>query len=160
MLKRNGEVIEMHFGLGLSIPEIADITGLSLSVIDNICSLYNQPITEDITLVSKVNYTTTDWYIYNNWNKLSVQQIAEILAVSTITVKRIAKRLKLKRKTRVVDTPPNVTYRARVWLLNLETGIYYLSEKEAAETIGMNYSTFKNKMNGNRINNTQFIKIK
>lgn len=160
MLKRNGEIIEMHVGLGLSMPEISDLTGLSLSVIDNICALYKQPITEDITLVSKVNYTTTDWYIYDNWNKLSIQQIAELLAVSTITVKRMGKRLGLKRKTRVVDNAPNVTYRARVWLLNLQTGIYYLSEKEAAETIGMNYSTFKNKMNGNRINNTQFIKIK
>lgn len=42
-------------------------------------------------------------------------------------------------------------------VLNTSTGIYYKSIKEASLSIPMNYFTFKNKLNGSKFNNTEFI---
>ena len=44
-------------------------------------------------------------------------------------------------------------------VLNLETGIYYNSAKEAGETIGYAHSTMKSKLNGQKKNNTQMAYV-
>lgn len=43
--------------------------------------------------------------------------------------------------------------------LNLQTGIFYDCGRDAADTIGMNYGTFKPKLNGRRLNTTPFVYV-
>jgi hypothetical protein len=51
-----------------------------------------------------------------------------------------------------------VAERSSKLLLNTQTGVYYDSMKYAANSIGMNYSSFRNKLSGhNANNNTNFI---
>lgn len=154
-----GNIMELRFGLSLSAFNIAERMGMPVSRVENILDLYTQPLSEDLTLQSKVNYSWKDWYIYDNWDKLSIQQMAEVLATSTVTVKRMGYQLNLDRKTRVVDTAPNCTYRSRTLVLNTETGIYYFSNNEAADTRSLNRSYFKTVMAGYRRNRTPFIKV-
>lgn len=44
-------------------------------------------------------------------------------------------------------------------VLNLETGIYYYGTKEAAAAVNANRHTLKNKLNGNKKNNTNLIYV-
>lgn len=47
--------------------------------------------------------------------------------------------------------------KVRKVVLNTENGVYYDSIIDASKSIGMNYRTFKNKLNGSKPNNTYFI---
>jgi hypothetical protein len=52
------------------------------------------------------------------------------------------------------------SYKSRSKLvLNLETGIYYISAKEVSELIGCAHSTMRNKLNGGKRNDTNFIYV-
>lgn len=44
-------------------------------------------------------------------------------------------------------------------VLNLETGIFYIGTKEAADSHGLNRHTLKNKLNGSKPNNSQFVYV-
>lgn len=158
-INRNAEIIELHVG-GLPMMLIADQYGISLGDVDTICSLYTSAISCDITLPSKVNYSSKDWFIYDSWAKLSQAQMANILGVSVLEIKRVGKKLGLKRKDRIVTKSPEFAHRlGRTLLLNLQTGIYYTSNLEACHTISMNVNTFKNRINGYRYNSTSFIQV-
>lgn len=44
-------------------------------------------------------------------------------------------------------------------VLNLETGIFYDTIREASEAASVNYNTLKNKLNGSKNNNTNFVTL-
>ena len=155
--KRNAEIIERHIGMEETPLSISNSIGIALTSIEAIISLYSQPATHEMIMQSKVNYGYRDWYIYENWQRLGIQTMAEVLPCSTVVIKRRAKLMSLNKKNRLVISKYKFGYRSRVILLNLETGIYYFSNNEAADTIGMNYNTFKNKMNAYRVNDTKFV---
>ena len=159
LLTSNEQLIERHIGLGETPIAISNNTGIPVRSVDAIISLYMQPVTHPIVMQSKVNYGYRDWFIFYNWNTLAVQEIAEVMACSTLVIERRAKFLNLGRKRRIVINKPVFHYKNKTVVLNTVTGIYYLSNKEAAATINMNHSTFKNKLNGNRKNTTDFIKV-
>lgn len=159
LLTRNANIIERHIGMEETPLTLSNSTGISIRSIQAIINLYTDSPTHDMVLQSKANYGYRDWFIYDNWASMAIQEIAEVLACSTIVIKRRAAFLSLSKKTRVVINNPVFAYRNRTVVLNMVTGIYYFSNNEAAATIGMNRNTFKNKMNGNRINNTDFLKV-
>jgi hypothetical protein len=159
LLTRNALIIERYIGLQETALSISNNTGISLLSIEAIISQYTQPANNDMTLQSKVNYGFRDWFIYENWNKLAIQQMAEVLACSIIVIKRRAALLKFGKKKKVVFEKSKFSYRSRTIVLNTITGIYYFSNNEAADTIGINRSTFKGKMCGQRYNDTYFIKV-
>ncbi|MBB6109751.1 hypothetical protein SAMN05421821_105169 [Mucilaginibacter lappiensis] len=159
LLKRNAEIIERYIGMKETPSIISNTTGISVSSIEAIINLYCAPVIHEMIMQSKVNYGFRDWFIYNNWNKLAIQQMAEVLACSTLVIKRRAKFLKLGKKQKVALKKVRFNYRARVIVLNQITGIYYFSNNEAADSIGMNRSTFKGKISGQRSNDTFFLKL-
>lgn len=158
-MQKYGDIMEFRFGLSMSPFNIAERLGMKEQQVENILGLYDQPMSHELTLQSKVNYSWKDWYIFDNWAKLSIQQMAEVLATSSITIKRMAYQIGLERKRRVVDTKPNTGYRSRIIVLNTETGIYYFSNNEAADTRNINRNYFRTIMTGYKKNRTPFIKV-
>ncbi len=158
-LVRDANIIEAFIGFGLTIPQIVANCGLSEFAVKTIIEKYDKPVEYNPHLHSKVNLSNRHWFIFENWQKMPLAQIAEVLDMSPVTVKGVAYRYNFPKKIRNVINPVKYHYKHRATILNLETGIFYLSEKEAAHTINMNYSTLKNKLNGNRKNNTAFIKV-
>jgi hypothetical protein len=158
LLTRNANIIERYIGMEETVLSISNNIGISVRSVEAIIDLYTTRPTHELTMQSKVNYGYRDWFIYENWNKLAIDQMAEVLACSSIVIKRRAKFLKLGKKTKVVFKKARFAYKSRTIVLNQITGIYYFSNNEAADTISMNRSTFKGKITGYRPNDTNFIK--
>jgi len=158
-VERDAQIIEAYIGYETPIPNISLASGLSETAVKAIIDRYYHTSELPDSLPSKVNLSARNWYIYENWQYLPIDQIAEVLAISTVTVKRIASDFNFPKKDRIVVNSVKQHYRHRVTLLNIETGIFYLSEKEAAETIGMKYNTFKGKLGGYKKNTTSFIRV-
>lgn len=159
VLKRNADIIERHIGMEETPLSISNSTGISLQSVEAIIGLYQEPASHEMIMQSKVNYGYRDWFIYDNWNRLAIQQIAEVLACDTLLIKRRAKFLRLPKKTKIVFKKAIFNYRSGHIVFDTATGIYYLSINEAADSINMKHTTFRNKMAGRRINNTSFIRV-
>ena len=77
--------------------------------------------------------------------------------------KRIKKLKGKKRSEKTIDKlkKSHLSYERnrKYYYLNVETGIYYYSVKDASMSLSININTFKNNFDKKRKNNTNFIKV-
>ena len=109
---------------------------------------------------SLVHRIVAECWIENVDNKLEVNHINGIKSDNRIENLEWCTRTENNRhawKTGLSKSSEKQRLSASKLVLNTQTGIFYNSAKEASKTIGMKYSTFKNKLNNYHPNDTNFI---
>lgn len=91
--------------------------------------------------------------IFNNWHKLMISEISNLVGLPIGTVYWRGRWLGLPTKGR------SLSKHNEKMVFNTQTGIYYDSIKDAWKTVGGCYKTLSRKLKGDCNNNTSFVRI-
>lgn len=112
---------------------------------------------EEVTaLLETIDLTDRKQFIARNYNQLTTAELMAATGYSEATVFRLMRLRGIKKKRNVKFRDHQET----TIVFNNQTGIYYSSISQAAETVGLNKSTFRDCISGRRVNNfTSIFKI-
>ncbi|AMR34180.1 hypothetical protein A0256_23370 [Mucilaginibacter sp. PAMC 26640] len=155
--KQKAFIIE-QFVSGTSIRELSNMNGMSFDEMKDICMMWYAKGDKSVTIPSTAVNSDRRQFITAYAEKLSQQQMADALGIATDTVRRWSMGLNITTKKRVYNNPVPFHYLKVSIILNQETGIYYFSATEAADTMGKADYWLNNRIKKMIAkNNTEFI---
>ena len=103
----------------------------------------------------RTHYILGSAYIHDNWNKLTLTEIAQAINKPLVSVSRQAKRMGLRsKKNDFINRGKYVQMEKGKRVINKDTGVIYPSIRQAALSIGMDRQNLRRRLYGVVTNNT------
>lgn len=145
-------------GVDSHVFEIVETCSIEdMAIMENYHGTINNVLTSGLNDIIPDEYGKGLLFSESNIKNRSMAQLGKTASLNTID-KMSKSQLGRKHHSNTKDKMRLNNQNTKI-VLNLNTGVFYHGTKEASESLGINRYTLKNKLNGQKQNNTPFVYV-